>query len=446
MRGLGQSTTRPDRIGRVEGSLTALTLFFLTYSLPVDWFRLPGVREDGQRVFQGNTVLFIAVFGGLVSVLLVRFVARPETLVWAAGYSPLAVLFVLLALLSTFWSADPPTTVRRAFSLLLVSLFAVFLAARYSPRQLLFLLCFSFGAGTILNVLWLVAVRSYSVSGGAWTGIHIHKNGLGQTASFAMMTFWISARIFYQTRLILYLLAVISFVLVLFSTAASPIIAAVIVPIMALVYTLFRAKRILYGAVAFTMGAGSILAVVVTVSELDVLLRLVGKDASFTGRIPLWESLIPEIASRPILGYGWHAYFGGFFSPVHEIWIDQPWQPPHAHNTFLDLTLDLGLAGSLIYAGFLLQFIVYAARYIRMTGGPIGLLPIIHVSFVLIYSFSETLKPDRDLYWVLLLYFAIVLKYVQESGQPISSTGLPVVARAPSPFEVELVDRERETV
>lgn len=446
MRGLGLSTTRPDRIGRVEGFLTTLTLFFLTYNLPVDWFRLPGAKEDGQRVFQGNTILFIAVFGGLVSVLLVRFVARPETLAWAASYSPLAVLFVLLALLSTFWSADPPTTIRRAFSLLLVSLFAVFLAVRYSPRQLLFLLCLSFGAGTMLNILWLVGVRSYSMSGGVWTGIHVNKNGLGQNASFAMLTFWIGARIFYQARLALYLLALVSIVFVVFSTAASPIIATVIVSVMALVYTAFRAKRILYGAVAFSMAAGAILAVVVTVSELDVLLRLVGKDASFTGRIPLWEGLVPEIAARPLLGYGWHAYFGGFFSPVHDIWIEQPWQPPHAHNTFLDLTLDLGLVGSFLYAAFLLQFIVYAARYIRMTGGPLGLVPIIHVSLVLIYSFSETLKPDRDVFWVLLLYFAIVLKYVQESGLPISPSGLPVTVRAPSPFEAAQLEREREPV
>ena len=89
-------------VGRLEGSLTVLTFFFLTYSLPMDWFRLPGATEDGQRVFQGNTAAFIAVFGGLVALQLGRFIAQPELIVWVFRYSPLAVVFVVLSLAVVF--------------------------------------------------------------------------------------------------------------------------------------------------------------------------------------------------------------------------------------------------------------------------------------------------------------------------------------------------------
>ncbi len=410
--------------GRLEGSLTVLTFFFLTYSLPVDWFRLPGATEDGSRVFQGNTAAFIAVFGGLVALQLGRFVAQPELIVWVFRYSPLAVVFVALAMASTLWSTDPATTARRATSLALVTLFAGFLALRYSPKQLLALLSASFALGSVLNLVWFAAVPSYAIQNGVPSGIHLNKNGLGQTASFAMMVFWLTARAWPAYRFLLYPFAALSAGLIVYSTAASPLIALALVIPMSLVYQAFRGRKTLYGAVGVSLIGGSIISVFAVTANLSFLLGLVGKDATFTGRLPLWDSLWPEIAEKPILGYGWHGYFGGYFTPVHEIWIDLPWQPPHAHNTFIDLTLDLGLLGAAIYAVFLLGYIVLAARYIRATPGAIGLWPVIHVSLVLIYSFSETLKPDRDIAWVILLTLAIIVRFSLSQGD-VASDGLP---------------------
>ncbi len=239
-----------------------------------------------------------------------------------------------------------------------------------------------------------------------------------------MMVFWLTARAWPAYRFLLYPFAALSAGLIVYSTAASPLIALALVIPMSLVYQAFRGRKTLYGAVGVSLIGGSIISVFAVTANLSFLLGLVGKDATFTGRLPLWDSLWPEIAEKPILGYGWHGYFGGYFTPVHEIWIDLPWQPPHAHNTFIDLTLDLGLLGAAIYAVFLLGYIVLAARYIRATPGAIGLWPVIHVSLVLIYSFSETLKPDRDIAWVILLTLAIIVRFSLSQGD-VASDGLP---------------------
>jgi len=41
----------------------------------------------------------------------------------------------------------------------------------------------------------------------------------------------------------------------------------------------------------------------------NAILRILGRDNSFTGRIPLWNVVLQEIASRPLFGFGYGAFW-----------------------------------------------------------------------------------------------------------------------------------------
>src|SRR6201999_3749656 len=73
--------------------------------------------------------------------------------------------------------------------------------------------------------------------------------------------------------------------------------------------------------------------------------------SNLSNRAPLWAELMESVHDRPIIGYGYEA----FWTParVERISADQGWMVPHAHDTYLDQTLSLGVIGMVLYVGML---------------------------------------------------------------------------------------------
>ena len=79
-----------------------------------------------------------------------------------------------------------------------------------------------------------------------------------------------------------------------------------------------------------------IMAVVVWDREL---LQFVGRDATLTGRTILWQITWQSILERPLLGYGYGAYWLSRFGDQSYL----GWVPWHAHNGYLDMQLGGGI-------------------------------------------------------------------------------------------------------
>ncbi|MFM9008190.1 MAG: O-antigen ligase family protein [Bacteroidota bacterium] len=80
-----------------------------------------------------------------------------------------------------------------------------------------------------------------------------------------------------------------------------------------------------------------------------------------SGRVRLWESALDFIGEHPLLGGG----YGNW--KIHSI----PYEASsvrgfgirkHVHNDYLEVTADTGIAGGLLYTGFLLSILVLGAR------------------------------------------------------------------------------------
>ena len=76
------------------------------------------------------------------------------------------------------------------------------------------------------------------------------------------------------------------------------------------------------------------------------LLESVGRDASLTGRDVLWAALWDTAWERPVFGHG----FGGFWTPNRGLTLVGTWNPRQAHNTYLDVFVELGILGALGWA------------------------------------------------------------------------------------------------
>jgi len=113
--------------------------------------------------------------------------------------------------------------------------------------------------------------------------------------------------------------------------------------------------------------------------------------AKLTGRLPLWENLLPEIAQRPWLGAG----FAAFWNPDTREQIEALVQKSavSAHNGFLEEVLNTGIVGLAILLMFCICAIAVARRRIRM-GDPFGWLAFLFVVLYLLLNMTSALVQE----------------------------------------------------
>ena len=78
----------------------------------------------------------------------------------------------------------------------------------------------------------------------------------------------------------------------------------------------------------------------------DALFDLIGKDSTLTGRTDIWGYAIPYIYQRPLLGWGYAAFWSTKNPAAWEIANTLRWYAPEAHNGLLELLLSGGLIGT----------------------------------------------------------------------------------------------------
>ena len=199
-------------------------------------------------------------------------------------------------------------------------------------------------------------------------------------------------------------------------------VAAVVVAVAAVVLLLLR-----WAGTARARRTVSILSVVIVVVGFvcAILLRgpilsALGKSGTLTGRTGIWAEVIKLASQRPVVGWGWISYWvpglAPFDKPEFRIGGIQYLQ---AHDAWLDLWLQLGILGVIVFAAFVLGALVRSwmlavdrpqlgrgapARYDAST-----LLPVLILVALLAQSFAESrLLIEYGL--LLLALFAIKTK------------------------------------
>jgi O-antigen ligase len=154
----------------------------------------------------------------------------------------------------------------------------------------------------------------------------------------------------------------------------------------------------------------------------DLFFQLVARDPTFTGRTQLWSFTLPAIAKRPLLGYGYGAFWWtGLSGEALNIWIRSRWIPTAADNGYLDLVLDAGV--------FALPFLLYvvlhsfrmAVKYIRFESQPIALWPATYLCFFLLHNvFESELLTTRSLEFLVFAAITTCLAVNCQSDLPIT--------------------------
>jgi O-antigen ligase len=275
----------------------------------------------------------------------------------AADFLPFCyalIAFVALAAFSSIWSVEAGLTLRRIASLVATLLVAAYLTWRFDTARaitivgqgLLLILVLS-----ILTVIFLphIGITQYANNNdeivGTWKGVTSAKNSLGWVCIAGVQIYaWRFMVERERRKRHLFVLALFIFVAVGARSATGFIGIALSIFLLA-VLNLRRwqsPKRLalewlILGIVILAIGAVSLVPA--------EILALFGKNTDLTGRVPLWLSVVDSIKQRPLLGYGYGAFWVNTNPEMLRVWSLNPWQPPNSHNGFLDVMLELGVAG-----------------------------------------------------------------------------------------------------
>lgn len=317
---------------------------------------------------------------------------------------------------SLLWSQSPTDSAPEFFKIILLSLLAKTLRNKWTTDaitiQLIRLSIYILLASTAVSLL----LPSYGLGVGAqqdiWQGIFIHKNQLG---AFCGLSIILAIGCLVEKKHAK--LALISLSLGTIGLFQSRSVNAVLSLMwtawlaFGLITYLYSSRSVTKGiALIFFLSLSSILIFSATLSYESILGKL-GKDVTFTGRSSIWAQAAEAISTRPFQGFGISTYWSLYPSYVK---LGESYIIPHAHNGYLELVLDLGIPGLLIFTIFISSHVKQALK--RKNNSPPSLSVLLITLYVIILNLGTSALVGSNFY-----FFILLLVYGSRSSKNESS-------------------------
>lgn len=371
---------------------------------------IPGIAPPAAHEMTAAAFTTLSTVGGIASqvvinaLILILLLRAPRLLLDQILCVPWAALLAALAVASTLWSIAPLLTLRRSLPFALAGLFGLWFAARFSAARqmrILRLTMFALALATIALVLFAPSLALDHTPGHAtdWQGIFTQKNACGRIMVLA------TAVILFGERLTLRRTAALGLfllVLLLSGSRGAWMIEAALLLVWLTVFVARRSGpriRMLIALVAPLLVAT---AAGVALRYSWELMHLLDREPTLSGRTAIWSQVAHAIVQRPLLGYGYDAFWRGMQGPSLQIDAAVHFMVEHAHNGFLEITLELGLAGLALFlvswlAAWLRLWPLWRAGDLSHIAFPLALLVLIAL-----YDLEEnTLLIYNGLFWPL---------------------------------------------
>ena len=343
-------------------------------------------------------------------------------------------------LASCFWAPDFNYSWKAANELCIVTLTGFYLAARFSLREFLNLAAIALGLVAGINFLYCLAVPSVGlqigIQAGAWRGVFIQKNTLSRMMFFSTLVFLSlistqdpndrSKLFWYRGGMILCTL------LTLLSQSKTGLLLilgfALLVPLL----KVLRSRHPVVPPIVFCALLIATMILVFVVGNYEAILAALGRDTTLSGRTDIWGVLVDKIAQRPWTGYGYSGFWQGKEGESIDVWYVARDMPPHGHNGYLDMALDLGLVGLGIFLVNVVQGLVRSFRWLRQMPMVEGLFPILYLSALLVYNIAEDSfigESSFNLIWLLYCYVTSAILISQIPHKSPSLNDRPTTER-----------------
>jgi exopolysaccharide production protein ExoQ len=378
-----QNGSPPNRLLSPVGILAIFLIVVCYWLIDHDWYRTQYYGDIDDSYYTGSenrtadqlsTVnpyssisrLFLASFGGFLFLTAVKKNFR-----WSATPILFGALFGL-ALISVSWSILPKHTFFKFSVLTIMLITSLGFGARFSLRELLTIFA-------VVCLLFAIVGVAAELSFGVfrpWRPLYrftgsCHPNVL---AIYGSMIAIISRQFMEKSdrRVVLTTLLLCIGLAIIYLTKSRTTLAATLVGIIACQVIMMRgSNRIMlvasgFAVLAFLFFASNMISQQTAGAMGNAAAMGRSEDVnSLTGRLPLWEELLTWVSKRPMLGYGYMA----FWDPERVEYLSETlkWEIPHAHNIPIDVMLDFGVIGLILFVVAVIAAVLECSRSYALT-------------------------------------------------------------------------------
>lgn len=389
------------------------------------------------------------ILAGVLAVISAVLVIRSRPRFGWRSTPKTLVLFLALAIVSIAWSAYPGASALGVVAQLATTAGGLFLGLRLGWPGLLSALGNAFRWILGLSLLFELVValfvrqpvlpltpaqpvpagklpsaffwsRDLLFHGGPVQGIVGNSNLLAMIALLSLIVFGIQLadRTVRRGSAIAWLVvAALSLAL----TRSATVIAAALVTAVVLGFALW-ARRVGPDrrTPVYVVGTAGVAAVVVLVTVFASRIpALFGKSEDLTGRLDIWKAVTALAQERPVVGWGWVSYWAPWVKPFDGLATRNGVEYLQAHNAWLDVWLQLGIVGLVLFALLVLTTFgrswFLAVDRLRITVADdqpyraIALLPLLLMAALIAQSFAES-RILIEGGWALLVALAVATK------------------------------------
>jgi O-antigen ligase len=333
---------------------------------------------------------------------------------WLARNPWVFALFIYAGL-SVLWSEYPAVAIKRWFRGFGSVLMILVILSEKDPTAAT--------AAVIRRCAWilvpasLVLVKYYrdlAVVYNTWTGeeylvgVSTDKNGLGRLCLVSgIFAFWelfvYRAWARAPRRLVSIGLHVSLFGLILWMLRAShsstSLGCVIFGSVLFLIFGILKIeRRSAHLGTIILLGGGVMALLALGTDLLETAIAGLGRDMTLTDRVFIWRDLL-EMGTNPVLGVGYDSFWLGErldrFIRVHQV--------NEAHNGYIEIYVELGIVGLILFAGVLISAFSKAKE--SLTKEPAyGKLRLVVVAVCLLYNVTEAAdKATTFIFFMLLL-------------------------------------------
>lgn len=330
------------------------------------------------------------------------------------------ILIVGLCEVSSLWSHLPLSTARKSVTLGVCIFFGVWCYRTYGLHRLLLLVSrvtVVLGALSAITYFALPVVGRETALGyeSAMRGVFSQKNTCGEAMLLgisACIYEMMSVRTTWRKPLAMAFLLLFFEMMARAATCVIISLAMISLGIVGLTQHRWRFQT----AFIFTVTAGFVMITGLLLMDSAAIFALIGRDPSFTGRVPLWMMSTEAVLAKSMLGYGYGAFWDLDFVTTQYIWKMINWEAPSAHNGYLDIALQIGGVGLGLYV-WMWSSVIGSAWRLRTTSVRPEAIWILLFMFVnVVLNMDEGPLPYPDQFTLLMSASMVFLADVRRTA------------------------------
>ena len=386
-------------------------------------FKLLATSEEGVLA-----PWFLVYFASVVIISIIFIFSKSREVIFLLTKNKILVLVLVYMLLSSLWAIDVELGFITAVRCVIAALFGLYIATRYSEKELLAIIAITMAIIAISSLLLGMFLPEYGriqdggPNDGAWQGAFTSRNGFGIFMNIAFFIFMASARYFTNWRHICYILAFLALALVILSGSMTSLFMFILIACLPLILPLVRK----YGFLMLTSGTalicciGLVFALAEIKPDVAFLFKALGKDPTLSGRAETWSSvrslMLENKSGRLLFGYGAAdpniTTSGQIVTEASAKEVKRVY-PADADlraawpidNTYINICLKFGMIGCIIFSICIARALVIAFNEVRIGSMPMQNFYMVIMLILLINGITESV--DRQtLLWI---FFAIIL-------------------------------------